>query len=396
MAGRIAGGGDFVDSNGFRSVRAPLYPFFLAGTFALSGGSVALAHVLGCLLGTLSVYLTYLLTRQVWNDVKSAIFSAGIVALHPSLVIYSTLLLTETLYIVLLLGLFLAAVRFLRLPLLPNAALLGIAGGLASLTRPVAFGFFPVVLGLLYWLSGGRTMRGLAVAAGFFLLVLAPWTIRNAVVLGELVPVATGGGSSLLTGNNPYATGTWRVEPGFDEWFDRSARSQGVADPVSLSETERSSVSARMALNFIRSDPARALWLALKKSHVFWIYPISHTDSDTTVQTIAMAGDVALLSLVAVGIAAAGGRGRTLALFLAAGLYFWLLQAVLHSEARFRLPLLPLGAVVAGYGCACLADGTARRRLFGGGAARRKLVLGLAAVAAIYGVTTWMVFIHRI
>jgi hypothetical protein len=300
------------------------------------------------------------------------------------------------LYIALLLGLFLEAGRFLHRPAILNAALLGFLAGCASLTRPVAFGFFAVALILLAWLGGRRVMKGLAVAGVLFVLVLSPWTIRNALVHGGLIPVATGAGSSFLTGNNPYATGTWRVETGFDDWFDRSVRSEGVADPSSLTEIERSSVSSRIALKWIASDPGRAAWLALKKSHIFWIYPVTHTDSDARVQAVASAADIVLLALVVVGVAAAAGKGKAAALLLAAGLFFWLIQVLLHSEARFRLPLIPLGAVVAGHGCAVLADEMLRRELFGTMGARRTVALGLAAIAAIYGLTAWMAFTHNL
>jgi Dolichyl-phosphate-mannose-protein mannosyltransferase len=396
MAERIISGGGFVDSNGFHSVRAPLYPLVLAGVFAVSGGSVALAHVVGCLLGALAVYLGHLLALRMWGDPKSALFAAGILAFLPSLVIYSTLLLTETLYIVLFLAAFLAAEQALREPNGISATVLGVCAGLASLTRPVFFGFVPIMFVILLRTGGRSLARPLAVAAVAWIVVLAPWTARNFVLLGEFVPVASGAGSAFLTGNNPFATGTWRVEPGFEGWFDSRAREQGVQDPGRLSETQRSRVSGRIALNYVRTEPKRTLALALRKSHIFWVYPVTQTDSDIAVQGAAVAGDVVLLGLFVLGCMDARTRAGIFRLMIAAMLFFWIAQLVLHAEARFRLPLVPLLAVVAGHGLRSLAEKEQRQLLLRGRRAKLRLATGLAGIAVVYGITTWMVFTHRL
>jgi len=396
MAQRITSGGGFVDSNGFHSVRAPLYPMVLAAVFAVSGGSVALAHVVGCLLGTLAVYLGYLLALRVWDDPKSALFAAGVLAFLPSLVIYSTLLLTETLYIVLFLAAFLAAGHCLRQPNVISAAILGGCAGFASLTRPVFFGFVPIMLVILLRMGGRTLLRALGVATVAWIVVLAPWTARNFALLGEFVPVASGAGNSFLTGNNPFATGTWRVEPGFEKWFDSRLREKGVQDPGRLSETERSRISSSIALDYVRTEPMRTLSLALKKSHIFWVYPATQTDSDLAVQGAAVVGDVVLLGLFVLGCIDARVKRGTFPLMVAAMLFFWIVQVILHSEARFRLPLVTLLAVVAGHGLRSLLEKDQRDLVLRGRRAKLRLATGLAAIAVVYGYTTWMVFTNKL
>jgi hypothetical protein len=384
--------GEFADSNGDRSVRAPLYPFFLSGVFTLSGGSVALAHVAGCLLGVAGVFFVFALAHRIWNDMKSALVAAAIAGLHPSLVIYSTLLLTETLYLVLLMGALVTAYDLEAGPSRGRAAGLGALAGLASLTRPVFLGFFPLLLLLLAARRGGVGKRYLALALAAWVVVLAPWTFRNTLLHGDLVIVGSGGGSSLLTGNNPFATGTWRNEPGFDPWLRERMADRGAGDPDTLSETQRAHLSGEIALEYMGQNPARAAELALKKSHIFWVYPVSHSDQGGALQATLVTFDIALWVGVLLGLAAGRQGGRWLIVIGAAACFFWLAQALLHSEARFRLPLVPLLALVAGEGLRVFADGTLRARALARPGARALLASGGVILAAVYGWTAYMAF----
>jgi 4-amino-4-deoxy-L-arabinose transferase-like glycosyltransferase len=390
MAGQLLDDGVFRDSNGNRSIRAPLYPFLLAGLFWVSGKSLLFAHVAGCLLGTAIVWLVHALALRMQGDARTALMASGIAALYPGLVIYSALLQTETLYIcfflaaLLLLSALMESIRF------GDAAWLGLVSGLAALTRAVFAGFIPVVLLLIAWRHRGawrRALPALAIVAVAAAVTIAPWTMRNMAVLHAFVPVASGGGSSLLTGNNPYATGTFAVRDGFDAWFASEAAARGVPDPSGLDETAKSSVCASIALSYIARYPGAAIELAAKKSYIFWVYPIAHTDSYVPVQALAVGADALLLAAVVMGIAASGiVKGRRAPL-VAAVIYFWLVQAVLHAEARFRLPLIPLLAVLAGAGIVLLADRARLRTVFTTPGRRRWVIGGIAAIGLVYCIT---------
>lgn len=380
----------FRDSNGDRSIRAPLYPVVLAGLLAVGGNGLLPAHLAGGLLGTAAVGIIYALALMVTGSRKGALAAAGISALAPGLVIYSALLQTEMLYIVFFLLAFLFLYRLRDEPGFRVAAALGVCGGLAALTRAVYLGFLPVLLVMLVWpfRTQWRAVAGpAAVALIVAAMTIAPWTIRNWSVLHALVPVASGGGSSLLTGNNPYATGTYAVADGFDPWFTAQAQERGVADPASLNEVGRSGLSAAIAMSYMRDHPGSTVALAAKKSYIFWIYPVTHSDSYLPVQALAVGFDALLLCAAVIGIAGSGAWRRTTGPLLAAVVFFWLVQAVLHAEARFRLPLVPLLAVAAGWGVVLLRDPAEVRRLFGVPRPRRVMIGGLLLVVVAYGAT---------
>ena len=390
MSRQILDRGVFEDSNGDRAVRAPLFPIVLSGLLFLGGGGLALPHIVGCLVGTLVVALVYELAMQIWADHRAALASSLIAAVYPGLVVYSTLLQTETLYIAFFLAALIFFYRLEQSLQIRWAVLCGIACGLAALTRAVAAGFIVVLFLVLLYQE--RARLGPALKAGAVLLlasilVILPWTIRNTVLLGSVVPVASGGGSSLLTGNNPYAIGTYRVREGFDEWFRAKALENGVADISKLNESERSALSAKVAREYMTSHPLETVLLAVKKSYIFWVYPILHTDSYVPLQLLAVGCDAVLLTLFALGAIGTGFlKGRLLPVWSAV-LFFWLVQAVLHSESRFRLPLIPLLAIFGGWGALLIWRGSRLKHFLQSRARRRMAACALAGVVGLYALT---------
>jgi len=210
-------------------------------------------------------------------------------------------------------------------------------------------------------------MKALAhaiVAVLAFAAVLAPWTMRNHDIHGKLIPISSGGGNSFLTGNNPYATGTWRTLEGFENWFAEQARVLGVSDVSSLSETARSSLSREIALQFIQEEPRATAALAARKTFIMTIYPISNSDSYEPLQIVSVFADALLYCLLGIGIIATLGKALRLHVLYAAALFFIMIQVILHAEARFRLPIVPLFAIVAGVGGAVLMNRERRLEFF--------------------------------
>ncbi len=191
---------------------APGLPLFVAGLYELSGGvHLTFALVVLALLGAGAIPLTFLLSNRMAGPVAGLI-GAAMLAIYPALLQYQGLLLTEPLATFLLsaaLVVFLcAADRPSPWRWLGGGALLGTL----ALVRPEYLAV--AVLLPLAWLARealrGRLRRSAALAGVSLLgtaLVLAPWTIRNAIVLDRAVPVSTGGGKALFIGTYLDADG---------------------------------------------------------------------------------------------------------------------------------------------------------------------------------------------
>lgn len=393
IAHHLAQYGDFVDSNGDYAIRAPLFPFVLSWIFRIFGPGLTMAHFFGCLIGTGNVFLVYLLCSLVWKNNRIAYIASGVFAFYPGMIIYSGLLQNETIYVFFFLLAFIFGIQLLRTPAVLPAALLGIVSALATLTRPVFFGFFPLLLLMLWWISyreKQKNIQFLLIALFFWCIVLSPWTIRNYHLFNKVIPVSSGGGNSLLTGNNPYATGTWHVREGFDQWYKESAVEHGISNIEQFNEAQRSEFSRVLALEFISSHPAKTLELILKKVHIFWIYPIVHSDSYIPVQLLAVLFDFLLLVVVSVGIVTMPKPHLEQALFVAAILFFFFVQIILHAESRFRLPLIAFFCFYSGWGVQTLLDKKRIVSLFQSKKVRTGLILLIAIIVLIYGYTGLM------
>jgi hypothetical protein len=311
-------------------------------------------------------------------------------AVYPGMVVSSGILQSEALYIVLLLLLFLAGEEVRMRQSLSSAVVLGVIAGFANLTRAVLTGFFPLLLIVIGWIHRERlgAMGGkLLLAALVWLLVLAPWTWRNYETLDAIVPVSSWGGMSLLLGNNPHATGTWKPKPEFDAWFAEKAKEDGV-QLASSTEIERSKLGAKLALEFWTTEPRAAVQLAGKKFYMHLVYPITNTDSHIPLQLAAVVSDIALYLLAGIGFIALKAR-RNLISVLAPIVFFSLMQGLMHCEARYRLPIMPFVAMLSAAGFGLLLS-TQRRTDFLH--IKTNVILAslwCVAVCGLYAFTAW-------
>lgn len=174
----------------------PLYPLYLA-LFSLVGLDSLEAHrAVSCLLGTTAVVLIGLLGRRLAGE-RVGLIAAALAAVYPQLVMVDGTVITEALYAPLVAAILLLAYRLLDAPSRGRAAALGAAIGLAVLTRSeslllVALLALPACLLAVRARPRWRAAAPLAaVALAATALVLAPWAVRNLVVMDELV-VLTG------------------------------------------------------------------------------------------------------------------------------------------------------------------------------------------------------------
>lgn len=159
-------------------LRPPLYPYFLAATFRLSGGSPWLAQLMQTVLLVGVAALVRDLARRFTGSALGGDLAGLLVLVYPPLVAYAHFLWPEILHLALFLAaLWIVVERGERLAWMP---LLGLAVGLALLTKSVLGPFLPVLF-LPLALRGELRTRLLcpALAAAVALLVITPTLLAN-------------------------------------------------------------------------------------------------------------------------------------------------------------------------------------------------------------------------
>ncbi len=256
--------------------RSPLFPLLLAACFALFGNGRTVPILLLCLLGAGTCTLVSALARRLFEE-RTA-WAAGLAAaLYPGMWITSTGLMTETLFVFLLVALVCLADRIadenLAASLRPSIAA-GACAGLLTLTR--AEGMLVGSL-LILWIaistSGAKRRRSVVLAAGAAALVVAPWVVRNYITFGALIPGSTVGGWVLAGANNPDVyydegrTGGWTAEFGKMPQYADCAKFPPAQEPA------YSACLTRAAIGYAIDNKARwpelALW-RLRRALDIW------------------------------------------------------------------------------------------------------------------------------
>lgn len=176
--------------------RPPGWPFTLAGLWSLTGFDVQAARLLLAALGVAVVLVGAHLARRVAGPIAGVVAGA-LLALDPLLLATGTTLESETLDTALVLGALLCALRARERRALRPALAAGLLAGAAALTRTNDLVLIPLVA----WLATPTPVRPqwrratAVLAAG--VLVVAPWTVRNAIDLHHFIPVSTETGNTL-------------------------------------------------------------------------------------------------------------------------------------------------------------------------------------------------------
>src|SRR5262245_51582995 len=184
--------------------KAPLYQMFLAAVFAISGFSFALYFPLQALLGGLLSGLAALIALESFQDKRVAYFAGIAAATHPILVNSASQPYNENLFFALVLGLIWAFNRWLSTHLTSWALACGALGGLAILCRETALALFAIlILFALFVLPRDvPRIRVVCVMLAPAALIIVPWSMRNYLREGVVVPVASNTGTALGIGNN--------------------------------------------------------------------------------------------------------------------------------------------------------------------------------------------------
>jgi 4-amino-4-deoxy-L-arabinose transferase-like glycosyltransferase len=239
--------------------RPPLYPVALAGVHVLGGGWTA-ERVLGALFGVAAVLLSFLIARRLWGG-SVAIVAAAILAVFPPLVILSATLLSESLFLLLMLGALLAVLQYRDDPRLRWALLAGALCGLAALTRANgSLLVLPAALGV--WTLRPRFSRAALaapLAVGLSALVLvSPWVVRNSLVFDRFVGLSTQSGV-LLAGTYNAEARAMAGHPGRGRLPWRLASFRDLYSRADLDEAERSSQLTSRGLDYAKAHPGYVL-----------------------------------------------------------------------------------------------------------------------------------------
>ncbi len=344
IAQSVADGDGLVGEHGFRALRMPLYPALLS-VLAHADHGVSLSRVAQWFVGALSAVFVAVLGAKIGGRTVG-IVAGFLVAFDPFLVFFSSLLLTETLYITAQCALLVAGWGLLRGEGQAGMRRWLIVGLCAAVCVYVRESSVVLCVSWIVLLVACRRIEGTALIGGgvailVIIVALLPWALRNERVTGRLCWLTHRGGISLYDGVGPQATGASDL-----------GHIKQMEAVRGLDEVAWNSYFMQRSLRSITEDPGRVLWLAgVKLARTWNPVPNADTYQSLLIRAVSAAWTIPVYGLGVLGAVYLWRRDRSavVALLLPA-MCVTVLHSVFVGSVRYRLIAMPTLEVLAAVG----------------------------------------------
>ena len=333
----------------------PAYPYLVAGVFSFAGiytlKSRLILLALNCIFAGLTVFPIYGIAKRSFGT-KAAVLASWVWVVLPSAwQIPVRLTWDSTLNALSFTVIFWATLAVRSQRRLLAWGCYGALWAIGALINASILSLSPFFFGWLLWELRKEAVTWLMplVTAGLiFVLGVAPWSLRNYLVLDKLVPIRSNMGLVLWLGNHPGGQG-------FDATLSPFGNPQQALLYQQMGEIKYMSAKKHEAVEFMKSHPGQTLTMALSNVWTFWIdvtdrqaNPWYGGSRYLSVDFIANAA-VVLFGLVGT-LVALRLRNSSAALYLAVLVVFPLVYYLTRPALRFRFAIEPLLAILAAYG----------------------------------------------
>lgn len=341
-------------NNGERdaSVRGPVYPAFLAATYKAFGHSYAAVRIAQALLVSVTALLTFVLARSIF-DRDRGLVAASLVSFYPGFLFYSGLLLTETVFALLLTLFVVCVVQAQRRGGFGWATGCGVALGFATMCRMEIIGVAVLVAAWFVWKRPApRGVKQALIMLIVTALTVAPWALRQRAG-GRTVAPTLGLGETLWLSTYPE---DW------PEWYENREPLRSLLD-CNCSSEELQARLVRAAMHNVEDSPGQYIKMSAKRFGRFWMgsHSMVVRGLEPSFRRALGNGDVAVLvaktlllivNMVLIALGFAGmytERASWQAWFplvLVIG-FINFAHVVLFSTSRYQIPIIPLVLVLA-------------------------------------------------
>ena len=353
----LAGGHGYV-FQGHPTAYWPIgFPAFLAVLFKVFGASAMVGKIANTILYLGMIALSNAIARDLFKPKAIASLTALLLAIWPNNILFSAVVLSETLYtFATMLGIWLVLKSRARLLLCIPA---GMAFGYAILTREIGW-FVPIVVTVVLLRAEEKPelrkhwVTVLLITNVVAMLTVLPWTIRNYLAFGHFVPVTNNSGVNLYLGNNPGANGGNIYGDAVFDYVRAEHRSL-------MNEWEWNQVCRDYAVRYALQHPAHEVKLtAMRLGELFlhedslgWVQKALDEDEAEILRDIVRVFYCAVIGVFVAGFTLHFIRRKnsrvdsipTLGLWL---MLFWTLPCLItHGEGRYHYQMTPWMAMYA-------------------------------------------------
>ncbi len=339
--------GEYSTELGVPSIRrSPVYPFFLAGIYAIFGHNYFIVRLMQSLIGALTCLLVYFIGKRTVNK-EVGLIAAAISAVYPFFIYYTGYLLVETLYTFLIAAVIYQLIICVKNYSIKNQIISGVLMGLMILCKPTAFGFLPfcVISLLILWdMKKAQTYLRILVVMSSLFIVTIPWGLRNHKHFGKFYLAHMYGGANFIA--SIYIFETDLNEPEYKA--GHLELNSLKVDGEKLEGLKLDNYYFRKALKIYMNKPIYFLRGSVKKFMRFW-RPIPHINKIDFEQAarskvIIILGflffDIVLIFGL-IGAVISLKNWRNMIFLYCIIISFTIVYTIIWPEARYRRPVMP-------------------------------------------------------
>jgi 4-amino-4-deoxy-L-arabinose transferase-like glycosyltransferase len=321
----------------------PLYALLITGGLSIFGDDQTPIKLAQVIADSLTTVVVYFIVLEVFTAM-SALLSGLILTAYPFSV-YATLYIGAEAFFTLFLSVFVLLVLYaLKYGKWLHSVGAGFVLGLATLTRGTTQ-MLPLVLPFAMLANPGcrrRWMLHCTVVVAVGVLVVLPWSLRNYLVLQEMIPVASVAGGNFLFGSSEQFWTIKEREQALPKALERLKAHGVIGEPParhSPVEADRYALVAGLENYRLRllTDPVSFVPFGASKFLHLWYATESGANHG-----IILAVNLPLYCAFVVGVVLAVKQGHRYA-FLLLGLlgYFIVLHLAMVPLFRYMLPVMP-------------------------------------------------------
>ena len=320
----------------------PLQPII----YGILRGNLYLIKMLDICVSTASIYLVYLIGKEVFSNERIGKISMVICSIYPSFIWYTTKVLTEPIYLFLMLTCFFLMYKkkiFLGCCVLVLIILQRPAIDILSPILVIFFSFF------VHNFSLRKTIKYSLIYLGIYILMMSPWWIHQYIKYGEFVRLNLGDGLVLYTGNvlGNGKDNTERIKRYYEPFIDKEF---GHIEAWK----DKNQAMKKDSYLYIYNNFDEFLMLIPYKMSRFWsLFPYDSRFDKVKYVYVVSYGTILLLFIAGVYLLFSSNKKRILFKKLVPVFLFFIYTVAVHSvtysNIRYRLPLEPFMIIIASY-----------------------------------------------
>ncbi len=354
----------FFDPSGPTAMLMPAYPYLLAGCMKVFGGYTAASAMailtINSILASITVLPIYFLARRIFDERVAVIAGWTWVFFPYSIYLSGGRIYSDTFTCLIASLLWLQTIRLKDSRATVDWLLWGALWGSAGLVSPTLLAPLPFLAAWLFWERRKANLAWLRpglLAACVFVVMIAPWTVRNYRTFHRLIPLRDGFWMEVHVG---YNGDTSDVTP--DSAHPTTSPAE-YAQWQRLGEIGYMDAKRTEALAFIAQHPKFVVWMTARHFLNMWtgfwsLDPNYLAREPFYLPNMFLTTAITLLLLGGLWFTWSEGKGRDvfpLALIL---LTYPLVYYITHSSMDYRHPLDPIIVIMGSY---CVLEW--RRRL---------------------------------